>query len=83
MTDLSELILLTQTPSLTTAVSPNVGLVLREHLENMGQDSLLALALGLRAFHVPGASGALTIHVPRKLTERIEIEWRAGPSLTR
>lgn len=83
MTDLSQLILMTQSPSLTRAVSPNVGLVLREHLEHMGQDSLLALALALRAVNLNGSGGALTIHIPRKISERIEAEWRSGPPLGR
>jgi hypothetical protein len=79
MTELGVLIQAFATDALQATVAPKVGSVLTPYVPEMRQGSLLNLAMGLAALSMNGMSGSMTFHIPRKITDRIEVEWSSNP----
>jgi hypothetical protein len=47
-------------------------------LAAIGPASLFNLKTAVEAARVDGVSGELTIHVPRKVGERVEVDWQSN-----
>jgi hypothetical protein len=60
---------------LAATVRPYLGSVFGSHLHQIGHDSLFNLATALSAMNI-GVSGRLTIAIPSRESERIEIDWQ-------
>lgn len=60
---------------LAATVRPYVGSVFGSHLGQVGHDSLFNLVTALSAMN-SGVSGQLTIALPSRTSERIEIDWQ-------
>lgn len=67
-----------QRESLLMTVGPHVGPALGVHLPKMGDASLFNLVTGLVAVTTAGIAGDLIIRVPRKVTDRVEVDWRSA-----
>jgi hypothetical protein len=63
-------------PDLANKVSAMVGPALAPHIERLGQASLFNLYCALAAMGHQGPSGIVTLQVPAKVADRIEIDWQ-------
>lgn len=49
-------------------------------LARLGEASRFNLLTALRAAEIDGVSGEMTIHIPAKTRDRVEIDWVSKPS---
>jgi hypothetical protein len=72
-------VVLHEVPALVE-VSAHAALV--DLLAAIGPASLFNLKTAVEAAQVEGVSGELTIHVPRKVGERVEVDWESHAAKT-
>ena len=66
---------------LADLVRPHLGRAFGSRLDLMGQISLFNLATAITALHL-GVPGRLTIEVPSRVGDRIEVDWQPASRTT-
>ena len=66
---------------LAATVKPHLGSALGSRLDLIGQVSLFNLATAITAMHI-GVPGRLTIEVPSRVGDRIEVDWQPASRTT-